>query len=95
MSDPSPAAAYQAEARPPRAYLGWSLVATIAFFLPLGLVAIYYGLRTRRAVSEERLEDASHASHLARGWLVAAVVMGVLVWAFIGVVLVLLGAWSS
>ena len=95
MSDPSPPAEYQAGARPPRAYLGWSLVATIAFFLPLGLVAIYYGLRTRSAVADGRIEDASHASHVARGWLVATFVIGLLVWAFIAVVLVLLGAWSS
>ena len=95
MSDPSPPAEIQSSARPPRSYLGWSLVATIACFLPLGLVALYYGLRTQRAVVQGRSEDAFHASHVARGWLLATVVIGVLVWAFIGVVLVLLGAWSD
>jgi hypothetical protein len=95
MSDPSPPAEYQAAARPPRAYLGWSLVATIACFLPLGIVSLYYGIRTQRAVAEGRSEDASHASHVARGWLFATIVIGVLVWTFIGAVLVLLGAWSE
>ena len=95
MSDPSPPAESQAGARPPRAYLGCSLVATIACFLPLGLVALYYGLRTQRAVAEGRPEDAIHTSHVARGWLVATIVIGVLVWAFISTVLVLLGAWSD
>jgi Interferon-induced transmembrane protein len=95
MSDQTPPAEYQAGTRPPRTYLGWSLLAAIACFLPLGLVAVYYGLRTHRAVSESRSEDAFHASHVARGWLIATIVIGVLVWVFIGAVLVLLGAWSA
>ena len=95
MSDPSPIAAAAGQAAPPRTYLGWSLAATVLCFLPLGLVALYYGFRTNRAILEDRPVDAAHASHVTRGWLIATVVVGVLVDLFLVVVLALLGAFSA
>jgi hypothetical protein len=62
--------------------------------VPLGLVTLYYGFRTNRAILDGRVEDAIHESHVTRGWLVATAVVGVLVDAFLVVVLVLLGAFS-
>ena len=59
MSDASPPAESRADSRPPRSYLGWGLAATVLCFLPLGLVTLYYGFRTNRAVLDGRLEDAS------------------------------------
>lgn len=95
MSDPAPLASAQAADRPPRTYLGWGLMATVLCFLPLGLITLYYGLRTARAGTDGRLEDAVHDSHVARRWLVATVVVGVLVYLMIGATFVLLGAFST
>ncbi len=95
MSDPSMPLEAPAGVRAPRAYLGWGLAATMLCFLPLGLVTLYYGLRVQRALAEDRLEAATHASHVARGWLVATIVIGLVVYAFIGVVFILLGAFSA
>ena len=94
MSDPSPPAESQSGARAPRAYLGWSVVVSIACFLPLGLVAIYYGFRTNRALVEGRLDDAARASRVTRRWLVVTIAVGLLVYVAIGAVFVLLGAFS-
>ena len=93
MSDSS--APVLAGPTPPRSYLGWSLAATVLCFLPLGLVATYYGFRANRAVLEDRPVDAAHASHVARGWLIATIVLGLLIDLFIVVVLALLGAFSA
>jgi hypothetical protein len=94
MSDPSPPAESAAGNRPPRAYLGWGLFATVACFLPLGLVTLYYGMRTNRAIVEGRTDVAVHDSHVTRGWLIATVVVGILVYLFLAAVIVLLGAFS-
>jgi hypothetical protein len=95
MSDTSPPAESADASRPPRAYLGWSLLVTIACFLPLGLVALYYGIRTTRAIAEGRMDAAVHESHVTRGWVIATVVVGILVYLFLGAVFVLLGAFAS
>ena len=95
MSTPEPPAESAADARPPRAYLGWSLAATVLCFLPLGLVALYYGFRTNRAVLEGRQVDAARESRVTRRWLIATIVVGVLVYLVIAATLVLLGAFSS
>lgn len=95
MSDPSPPAESRADHRPPHDYLGWGLAATVLCFLPMGLVALYFGLRTNRAMAEGRVEDAQRDSRRARGWLVATAVVGLLVWASLVLVVLLLGAFSG
>lgn len=94
MSDPSPPAESRADAHPPRAYLGWGIAATVLCFLPLGLVTLYYGFRTNRAILAGRTPEAIHESHVTRGWLVATIVVGLLVYVFLAAVLALLGAFS-
>jgi hypothetical protein len=94
MSDASPPAESRADSRPPRSYLGWGLAATVLCFLPLGIVTLYYGFRTNRAVLDGRLEDAFHGSHVTRGWLVATVVIGLVVDLALVVVFAMLGAFS-
>ncbi len=91
-SAPHPSAGADA---PPRTYLGWGLAATLLCFLPLGLVALYRGMRVQRAVAEGRLDVAARQSRSARRWLVATVVVGALVWLVIAGALALLGAFSS
>lgn len=95
MSDPSPPAESRADQQPPRDHLGWALAATVLCFLPLGLVAVYFGLRTNRAVAEGRMEDAGRDSRWTRRWLIATVVVGVLVWATLALAVLLLGAFSG
>jgi hypothetical protein len=94
MSDPSPPAEASPATRP-RSYLAWSVIAAIACFLPLGLVAVLYGIRTDRAVLDGRPVDAARLSRRARGWLIATVLLGVLVYAVLTAALVMLGAFSS
>jgi hypothetical protein len=95
MSDPSPPAQERADLIPPRAYLGWGLVTTVLCFLPLGLVALYYGFRTNRAMLEGREEDARRASATTRRWLIATIVIGLLTWLLLALAVLLLGAFSS
>jgi hypothetical protein len=94
MSDPSPPAESRADARPPRSYLGWGLATTVLCFLPLGLVTLYYGFRTNRAILDDRIQDAIHDSHITRGWLIATVVVGLLVDFALVAVFLLLGAFA-
>lgn len=95
MSDYSPPAESEDAGHPPRDYLGWSLLATLFCFLPLGLVSLYYGLRTNRAMAAGRRDVAIHESHVTRGWLVATIVIGVLVYLFLAAVFAVLGAFAS
>ena len=77
-----------------RTHLGWAVVAAIACFLPLGLVSIYYAWRTQQDLSRGELESAAHHSRLTKGWVIATIVIGILIYAFLGVVFALLGAFS-
>lgn len=79
----------------PATHLGWAVAATALCFLPLGLVAVYYGLRTGRAVDQGRLDDAQRDSRRGRRWLIATIVVGLVLYAFLSAVLLLLGAFSD
>lgn len=78
-----------------RTYLVWSLAATVLCFLPVGLVAVYFGLRVNRANAEGRTQDANRSSRVARRWLVATAVIGIAIYALVASVLALLGAFST
>jgi hypothetical protein len=80
--------------KPPRTYLVWSAFTFVLFFLPLGLVAALYGFRTLRLVQAGDLAAAQVASRRARGWNIAGMVVGVVLWVFIVTGLLLLGATS-
>jgi hypothetical protein len=95
MSDPSVSFTPSDQTHPPRSYLGAGLVATVLCFLPLGLVTLYFGLRVRQAVADGDTERAMHDSHVARGWLAATIVIGVLLYVFIAGAFALLGAFSN
>ena len=77
-----------------RTHLGWAVVATIACFLPLGLVGIYYGWRTQQDLAMGDIESAAHHSRVAKGWVIATAVVGFAIYAFLVVVFALLGAFS-
>ena len=95
MSDPSPPAQERADLTPPRTHLGWAVAVTAVCFLPLGLVAVYYGLRTGRALREGRDEDARRGSVTARRWIIATVIVGLLTWLLLTAAVLLLGAFSG
>jgi sterol desaturase/sphingolipid hydroxylase (fatty acid hydroxylase superfamily) len=76
----------------PRTYLGWSLVAAVLCFLPIGLVAAWFGLRVQSAVQAGDLPAAERASRWARRWLIVTVAVGVGIYVVIGATLLLLGA---
>ncbi|MBK9738089.1 MAG: CD225/dispanin family protein [Actinobacteria bacterium] len=78
-----------------RTYLGWSVLASVLCFLPLGLVAVYYGLRTSSAVARGDSDAAGHGSRVAKGWLISTLVVGLFIYVFLGAVFVLLGAFSE
>jgi hypothetical protein len=80
---------------PIRTHLGWAVASAVLCFLPTGVVAVLYGLRTQRAVADGRLDAAARASRTGKRWLVATVVVGLLTYAFLSVVFVLLGAFSK
>ena len=77
-----------------RTHLGWAVVATIACFLPLGLVGVYYALRTQKDLARGELESAGHHSRLAKGWVIATAVVGIAIYLFLVAVFALLGAFS-
>jgi hypothetical protein len=77
---------------PPRTHLVWSAFTFALFFLPFGLIAAIYGVRTARLVRAGDLSAAAVASRSARRWNIAGMVLGALLWAFIVVGLLLLGA---
>ncbi len=95
MSQASPSDDSGHSAGAPRTYLGWAVAATVLCFLPLGLVALFFGLRTSSAVADGRLDDAVRSSRRARRWIVATVIVGGLTYLAIVGSLLLLGAFST
>ncbi len=83
------------EPRLPRTHLLWSALACVVFFLPLGLVAVGFGIGTQRAISRGDLGRARRRSRQARGWLIATIVIGIVFDLALAATLAALGAFSS
>jgi len=78
-----------------RPRLVWSVVAAALFFLPLGLVAVFFSWRTDVWTRRGETEKAQRASRWALAFIVITLVVGVLVYiALIGALLAL-GAFSG
>jgi TRAP-type mannitol/chloroaromatic compound transport system permease small subunit len=73
----------------PRTYLVWSVVVTILFFLPTGLIALWFSLQARGA---DDPEAGRRAGRVARRWVVVTILIGVVLWGFVIAGLLLLGA---
>lgn len=95
MSNEQPATALNPQHEVPPTYLGWAIGVTAFCFLPFGLVAVYFGWRSAQATSGGNLPEAGRCSSLARRWLIAAMVVGVLIDLVIVASLGLLGAFPS
>lgn len=95
MSNEQPATARKPQPEAPATYVGWAIATTACCFLPFGLVAVYLGWQSAEATGNGDLVRAGRSSTLARRWLIAAVVVGVLIDLVIVASLGLLGAFPS
>lgn len=80
---------------PVRTHLGWAAAVTALCFLPLGLIAVVYSLRSARALEAGDELTARRSARVARRWILATVIVGLLVDLGLLAVLLLLGAFSS
>lgn len=80
---------------PVRTHLGWAAAVTALCFLPLGLVAVAYSLRSSRALQAGDEPAARRSAVVARRWILATVAVGLVVDLGLLAVLLLLGAFSS
>jgi len=78
-----------------RTYLVWAVLVSVLCFLPLGLVAVVYGLQASRAVTDGDLARARRRGRVARRWVIASLIVGILVDLVLAGVFALLGAYSS
>ena len=92
MSDMAPSAPH-ADAVP-ATHLNAAIAVTVLCFLPFGVIAIVYALRTSDAIRAGNLALAQQTSLRARRWVRIALVVGVLIWVFLLVVMLLLGAFG-
>ena len=89
-SDPAPISRDPA----PRPGWPWVIVVTALCFLPLGLLAALFAWRSDRAVAAGDLESARRSARAARGWTIAAAVVGLVVNGLILTTFLLLGAFG-
>ena len=80
---------------PPRSYLAWSITATAILFLPLGLVALFFSLRTRALLSRGDLDGAQRASRVTFVMVVMTTVIGVIAYVLLVGALLALGAFGG
>lgn len=78
-----------------RTHLGWAVAVSALCFLPVGLIAVLYGLRASRALTGGDPERARRLARVARRWIVLAVILGLLLDAALVTVFALLGAGPS
>lgn len=70
-------------------------VATALFFLPLGIVALFFSFKCQSAVNSGETSTAMRASRNARRFSLAAFIVGGLTYFVIVVAFLLLGAFSG
>jgi uncharacterized membrane protein YozB (DUF420 family) len=81
--------------KPPRTYLVWSALVTALLFLPLGLVALFFSLRTAALIRRGELARARRTSRATLVLAIVTTVVGVLVYALLVGALLALGAFSG
>ncbi|MDO8732969.1 MAG: CD225/dispanin family protein [Actinomycetota bacterium] len=79
----------------PRIYLWWAIAATAFCFAPFGIVAIWFGYRTLRAVDRNDLDAARKSSTASRRWLIVTVIVGLIINLTLLVIFGLMGAFST
>ena len=88
------AAAPEASERTVRTHLGWAVASAILCFLPLGLIAVIYAVLAHQSLAAGDEAAARRRARVARRWLVAAIIVGVVVDLILGASFILLGAFS-
>jgi hypothetical protein len=83
------------DGEPVRTNLCWAVLVSILCFLPLGLVAVVYGLRSSRSLAAGDPGRARALGRVARRWVIVTLVVGLLFNAALAALLALLGAFSS
>jgi hypothetical protein len=58
-------------------YLPWSVAATLLCCLPAGIAAIYYSVKANSARTTGNFDLARQQAQVARKWLIAAAVIGI------------------
>ena len=79
----------------PRSYLVWSALVTALLFLPTGLVALFFSIRTESLVRRGEMERARRMSRAALAAIFVTVVAGVLAYVVVIGGLLALGAFSG
>jgi hypothetical protein len=95
MTNPQPISPAEPRTDVPPTYLGWAVASMALCFLPLGLVAVWFAWRTAGRIQSGELAAARRSSAVARRWLVATIVLGVLLDLGLLAVLGLLGAFPT
>lgn len=95
MSNEQPATDTGPKGEAPPTYLGWAVAVTALCFLPFGLIGAFYGWRSATAVESGDGSLAARYSMVAKRWIIAAVVCGLLLDLVIVVALGLLGAFPA
>lgn len=90
-SNPAP----EVPGRPPRTYLVWSALVAALLFLPLGLVALFFSLRTEVLLRRGDAKRARRTSRTALVFIIVTVVVGVLAYLVVIGGLLALGAFSG
>lgn len=83
------------QSRPARPRFAWSVVAAALFFLPLGLVAVFFSWRTDVWNRHGETDKAHRASRWALAFIIMTLVVGVLVYVALIGALLALGAFSG
>jgi predicted secreted protein len=78
-----------------KTHLGWAVASAMLCFLPLGLVAVFYAVRSHNALAHGEVERAARQARVARRWVITTIVVGVLVDLFLVAAFALLGAFSN
>ena len=79
----------------PRTYLVWSALASALLFLPLGLVALAFSIRTDRLLRRGEITEARRSSRIALVLDIVTTVVGLLVYLGLIGTLLALGAFSG
>jgi uncharacterized membrane protein len=88
-------AAPEVPGHPPRTYLVWSALVAALLFLPLGLVALFFSIRTEVLLRRGDQERAQRTSRAALVLIIMTAVFGVLAYVVVIGGLLALGAFSG
>ena len=71
------------------------MVGAALFFLPLGVVAVVFALKSRHLIEHNDLERAATASRMARRFMILTYLTGGLIYLLLILAFLALGAFSS